>query len=302
MAYPNETSRSTKATPSGAPYTEVVLSLNGDRCIVCIPDAYSTLSEPVQVVKAHGFTGTENIINGNFAPCRNAILDAGWIVSSSFARGDAWGNDAAQQAYVDLATWVDTNVVDTAHVLLHGSSMGGLTMLLVYANDLLIKTRACVVVDAALNLAADYAIGSFQASMETAYGFSGSGGYAAATAGHDPLLLPSARFVGKRVQLSASYDDTLIIQEDHTDQFLSTFAGVPAAMDLVQTTGGHVTPGHYQPEPTMAFYESSVSRGVVTPLNVMDGLVWVWDAEKGKAWPARPRIWDPYTEQFQPVH
>ena len=260
MTYPGETARESRTTASSVAYTAVTVSIGGDEARIHIPNDRLDVA-PVNgnlCIVMHGHNGAATIIDGNVASTRDELIDLGYVVASAYAAGNAWANNAAQNAYLALHDFCRDYVVTPQHVVLHGSSMGGLTAAVMYANDVIPNIRAAAIIDPAVSL--QYAFGKepYKSAIKTAYGFTNDADYATATAGHDALLIPGALYSGKRFQVFASYDDTSIEQEFNADLFISAFTGY-AFLDFVQCTGAHVAASHYQPAETVPFYQSAIS-------------------------------------------
>lgn len=260
---PGETSRTARTTAAGTPFIDIAFTLNGDACRALVPTGYDTVSDPVVFVALHGHGGTQATIDGaGITPRRDHYLDLGHVWVSSNAKGNAWATDAAQQAYVDVATWADTNLRVSTHQVLHGASMGGLTAALMYARGLMSKVVCAILVDPAVNLAYAHGKAPYQAAIRTAYGIAGDGSdYAAKTAGHDAVLRAPADFTGKRLQLSASPADTSIAKTANADVFMTNMAGAPRLLQLVATTGPHVDPANYPLQPFVEFVDAALGLG-----------------------------------------
>lgn len=254
MVYPNEQSRLTKSTGVTS-YTEVALLLDGDPCLVAIPPV---LSGQVLLV-AHGHSGDETTINNvRMVEIRNRMLERGWIVASSYAKGNSWGNDAGQAAYVLLWAWIVTNL-GTTGTLLFGQSMGACILALVKAGGAITDALGLVTIDGALNLAVAHASASYRSAIRTAYGIASDGSdYSTKTAGHDPCLISPAGFTGARLLVEASTGDTAIPKTTHSDVFVAHITGYPAQLSRLTGTGVHVAVENYFPEAVEAFAMSTL--------------------------------------------
>lgn len=255
MPYPDEVARLSKTTANGTAYVEVELLLDGDACLVCIPTEDAT----VLLLCAHGHSGDESTINGvRMVETRDRFLDRGWIVASSYAKGNSWGNQAGQDAYALLSDWVHTQF-PIADTVLHGQSMGGLIMALVYASGAIADARGMVSIDGALNLAVAHASASYRGAIRTAYGIAADGSdYATKTAGHDPCLIDPAGYDGRRLLIEASTGDTAILKTSHSDVFVEHITGHPAQLSQLTGTGAHVAVENYFPEEVETFAVSTL--------------------------------------------
>lgn len=255
MVYPNEVSRLTKATANGTSYVEVTLTLDGDTCLVCVPSDTATKL----LLCAHGHSGDQTTINNvRMITTRDRMIDQGWIVAASYAKGNSWGNDAGQSAHVLLSTWAHAQFPITDTVL-HGQSMGGLIMALIYANGTITDARGLVTIDGAVNLAVAHASASYRSAIRTAYGIASDGSdYSTKTIGHDPCLIDAGGYTGKRLLIEASTGDTAIPKTSHSDVFVTHITGYPAQLSRLTGTGVHVAVENYFPEAVEAFALSTL--------------------------------------------
>lgn len=280
MTYPGETSRSTKTTGSGASYTEVLLTIGSDACVLAIPSN----ATPTLMLCAHGFNGSEQTINTTqMVATRDSMLASGVTLLASNATGNGWGNDASINALVAAWQWARTNL-RTAATILHGQSMGGLIMANIVSRGLITDAICFVSIDGALNLDAVYKSSTtYAASIRTAYGIAADGSdYATKTAGHDPCLMSSSLFARWRIFLSASTADTSVSKVNNTDVFATRLGAQPKV--LLQYTGNqeHVFPGNYFPAEVQAFANAALGAA---------NLVKCWD-QTGVRWiPAPVKVW-----------
>lgn len=265
MTYPGEISRSTKSTALGTSYVETVVNPfgSGDSLLVCVPAAVADGADVTVMLCAHGHNGSEQTINNpQMLSTRDKALDKGWLVISAYAHGNAWANDTALADYARIPTWVGQTWT-IAHLLLHGQSMGALTMANFYSRRLARKIRGMVGIDGAYNLAQAYSQSAYRPSIRAAYGIASDGSdYAAKTAGHDATLLPPATFTGRRLFVSASPADVAIPKVSHSDVFVAMLGTEPADLEVVEGTGGHVTSPNYFPSAAHAFFDEAIANAV----------------------------------------
>lgn len=266
MAYPGETSRTAKATALGTAYVEAVVSNAGDSLLVCVPASVADGAGVTVMLCAHGHNGSEQTINNTqMISTRDKALDKGWVVISAYAHGNAWSNQTALADYARVPTWVgQTWTLD--HLLLHGQSMGALTMANFYSRRLAPKIRGMVGIDGAYNLAQAHSQGTYAPSIRAAYGIAADGSdYAAKTAGHDATLLAPSTFTGRRLFVSASPNDTAIPKASHSDVFVSMLGSAPVDLEAVQGTGEHVTSANYFPTAAHAFFDEAIANAEADP-------------------------------------
>jgi hypothetical protein len=268
MVYPGEISRSSKSTALGTSYVEAVVDPFGvgDTLLVCVPASVADGADVTVMMCAHGHNGSEQTINNSqMVSTRDKALDKGWLVISAYAHGNAWSNDTALADYARIPTWVgETWTLE--HLLLHGQSMGALTMANFYSRRLATKIRGMVGIDGAYNLAQAYSQATYKPSIRAAYGIaSDDSDYAEKTAGHDATLLEATTFTGRRLFISASPADTAIPKVDHSDVFVAMLGSEPADLEVVEGTGGHVTSPNYFPTSAHAFFDEAILNAVDDP-------------------------------------
>jgi hypothetical protein len=200
------------------------------------------------VILNHQASSTEAVFTE--AAEQNAVLttlvEADYVVAISrqwtpTAFENSWGNDDAIQANVDLYNFAVSNFqVDTSRVAMVGFSMGGLSTMLAFPDGRIpLKGAACF--DCVLDLAHVYANG-FSASINTAYSITGvsPNTYSEKTAGHDPRLLATTTFTGKRFAFFANTDDSIINFTQNTFDFQAQIASVATEETITTGTGGHL--------------------------------------------------------------
>jgi hypothetical protein len=200
------------------------------------------------VILNHQAAQTEYVFSTVGEPQR-AVLDAliaqDYIVIASrqwtpSAFENSWGNDDALQANVDLYNYAVANYnVDTSRVAMVGFSMGGISTMVAF-DDGRIPLDGAACFDCALDLEHVYANG-FSSAINAAYQIGGAGGtYAAATSGHDPRLLATTGFSGKRFAFFANTDDSIINFTENTFDFQAQIASVATEETITTGTGGHL--------------------------------------------------------------
>lgn len=254
MTLAGEVSSTARTTPTGTPYAKVVVvnPANSDTYWCYVP------ASPPSVVMfaAHGAGGSENYIE-NYAPAAIPLaMDRGWAIVCPRGIGAGWGNDASLGYYVAAQTWA-TAQWGQHHALLHGGSMGGQTVALLAASGLVSNLAGWAAYDGAVSLSYAYGAG-FSGQINTAYGIPAES-YAAATAGHDPVLRAAADYAGQRVLLVHSTGDTTITKVSNSDVLYALIAGV-ANVTYLTTTGGHSTANTgFLPVESDAFFAAAVA-------------------------------------------
>lgn len=180
-------------------------------------------------------------------PTMIALRDAGFATMTCDFHGNNWGNQAAINDLADLLAWVTAGVT-VGPVLLFGASMGGLASLNALHRGALASydVRGWYGTMPACNLAVAYAVptNNFTTQIRTAYGFASDAGYAAATAGYDPVLAGSS-FPLIRYRFLASPEDTLVTKEGHTDVMREALPDGVRENSLLVTSGAHGHISHW---------------------------------------------------------
>ncbi|MBI1857186.1 alpha/beta hydrolase [Candidatus Saccharibacteria bacterium] len=214
---------------------------------VCVPKAYDSRTPSPVVIYHHG-VGEDS--NGPFSEVVKrafiqSLVDAGYIVASTLAGSNNWGNDAGINAYVNLYQYLrDHFAIGPVHHL--GQSMGGLSATLTLAARK-VPAASLALIYPATNLAASYANASFTAGINTAYGISGD--YAAKTAGHDPALMAGTAFRGVPVWGIASTDDVTMNKAANLDAFVTAVTPYAAEVTTLTSTGTHGDASNFSATP-----------------------------------------------------
>lgn len=181
------------------------------------------------VVYAHGSGQTaESIRDRDHAHLMADLLNAGYVVASSDAAGNAWGNPASVQDYVDLVTEV-RNTRKIGGVFVIGESMGGLPSLQLL--DRISGVQAWV--------------GIFPVTdARTVDG-------AEATAAVAPVAV---RNTGVPLLMFASPDDTRVPKAQNADVFAATMRAKGATVSVVSTRGNHGDPSNFDSARIVEFF------------------------------------------------
>lgn len=241
----------------------------GRAVMVLVPNAnsavpYNSGTATPFVMYHHGAAEDEDALltDALKADVVEALIDAGYVCAGISAYGDNWGNQAACDAYPDLLKFVDDRY-NLSHVLFLSQSMGGLTGLLSLSQHKIPGVIAWAGIYPACNLAAIYAAGAFASAIDTAYSCT-STTYAAKTNGHDPCLKWGKAFRNVYTRFYASPSDATITKADNTDVFQALIAGSCYESTVVECTGAHGDPSHFQPADLVAFYERALASPPAT--------------------------------------
>lgn len=237
----------------GASLSIVTTNLGGQVNEFVLPPGWNSSSTNPLIVVFHEFGETHADVLGTYTPrdiMFTNIINQGWILASSDAHGNNWGNQAALDDYVQTLTFALTNYHITPNkVVAYCGSMGGLPSLLTVLNRTGVKTNyhGWFGVYPVCNLSAIYTNTSnfYQSSVNAAYNIPGGGNYATQTAGHEPGFISNTNLFGSAFLFSASVSDTIAIQSQNTDLERASIVGPPVENTLFQATGAHADASHY---------------------------------------------------------
>lgn len=190
-----------------------------------------------------------------------ALIDAGYICCG-IATGNNWGSQTACNYYPDLYYTVDL-YYNLSYTIFLSQSMGGLTGLLCLAQNEVPGVIAWAGIYPAVNLGAIYTEGTFASAIDTAYSCT-STTYDAKTYGHDPCLKWGKAFRNAPMRFYASPDDVTIVKSTNTDVFQAIISSSCSESTIVECTGAHGNPSHFQPADLVAFYERALANPVAT--------------------------------------
>lgn len=237
-------------------------TIYGQNIMVLVPNSnaaipYNSANPTPVVLYVHGAgedqTGlvTESV---KFS-CRDALLDAGYILAGSAAHGSAnWGNQASVSDYTALEKYVRDNY-NVQAVALWGQSMGGLDALSVVSQGQFTVTGVLLTYPVC-NLANLYGLWA-TSDISTAYGITGSGiyTYANQTYGFDPALRTASAYRDIPMRFYASASDTVVPKAQNTDVLHSVVSASRTEADIVVCSGDHGHASHFVPSEYVAFFQ-----------------------------------------------
>ena len=221
----------------GAPRT-VELTVGGQPAAAIVP---ATRSPRGLVIYLHGYGGDHRSLQRGADEARVAqrLVAEGYVVAASDAHGDAWGNAASQQAYVDLAAQL-TRRYATPRTFLWAVSMGTVAALQLLAHDRIPRlaglAAVCPVTD--LGFVVD---SEFQPLVRQAYGGR------LPTGTENPALLPAEDFRGDHIRFYVASHDQTVPTELNAGEFTPR-VGPVADVTIVPCQGGHIDPSCFQPD------------------------------------------------------
>lgn len=263
---------------AGPKYTRIDATdtITGQNIMVLVPNSnaavpYNAANPTGVILYLHGSgenqTGlvTETV---KFA-CRDALLDAGYILAGTNAHGNNWGNQSSVDDHAALEKYVRANY-NVKGVALWGQSMGGLDALSVVAQGK-IPVLGALLAYPVCNLANLYSLGGFTSAINTAYGITGTGNatYANLTYGMDPVLKPASAFRDTPMRFYASAGDTTVPKANNTDALIAIVGASRAEASLVVCSGNHGDASHFVPSEYVAFFDRVFrSRACTITVNV----------------------------------
>lgn len=237
-----------------------------------LPAGYSTSNEYPLLVYHHGAgqnhasTLTEPL-NTNLIV---SIVNAGWIVASSDAHLENWGNQNSVDDMEEVIAYALTNYsVKRKGVVIMSQSMGGLDGLVTLTNRASgVNTNIVgwVGVYPVCSLSNMFFHSIYTADIRTAYGIAGDNSdYDSKTDGHDPVnQLPGSAYAGLRMRWYASPSDTVVTKVANTDAMRAKVAPYVLENELIVCSGDHGDPSHFQPADTIPFLNRNLSYWVTT--------------------------------------
>ena len=177
------------------------------------------------------------------------LLDDGYLVASSDAAGENWGNQAGLDAYTALQSYLVTNYAPTKTAIF-SQSMGGCTGLLAASTGftgLCAWFGICPVCSLSSMFAAN--AGTYAGAIRTAYGIAGDGSdYASKTSGFDPALKSASLFNRLPMRFWSSSGDTVVGKTTNSDAMATLVSGSKAESTNVACTGDHGDTSHFDPQ------------------------------------------------------
>lgn len=231
-----------------------------ERALIGTPANYDARKPLPWVIYAHGYGDTaENSMNQMLAiqPVLNALINAGYGVAASDFGGTAnWGNPGSIQTMDELYRHL-RDAYNVGPIVLMGHSMGGLVTLSALANRTVPGIAGWVGVEPVVSLAGMYnhaTVAEYRTTISNAYGIAADGSnYAAKTSGYDPALRKASDFRGVPMLMFASPADTAVVKTQNSDVLQAKVQPLQPDVTVVQATGGHVDPSHFQPDVVVAF-------------------------------------------------
>ena len=228
-------------------FTTVDTTAGGYTVKILIPDNYVSSA----VVYHHGVGENAGSLTSDTlkAGVVDRLLTDGYLLASSSAAGDNWGNQAGLDAYTALQAYLVTNYAP-AKTAIFSQSMGGCTGLLTAANGFA-GLCAWFGIYPVCNLANMFGgnSGTYASSIRSAFGIAGDGSdYASKTSGFDPALKSASLFNRLPMRFWSSPGDTVVNKTNNSDAMATLVAASKAESTNVLCTGDHGHTSHFDPQ------------------------------------------------------
>jgi acetyl esterase/lipase len=252
------------------------IDANGQAIRIQLPPNYDSLQPCPLIVYCHGAGQTSVDIGPHTAlslPMMQALNNAGYIVASSTAHGNTWGNATALNDYQTLYRYVRDHY-NIGPVIIGGQSMGGIAAMNLVASRKIPGVSGIMLFEPAFSLQSMYYSPTdpydLIPQIAAAYGItgasSGAGSYAVQTAGFDPALLSGYSFLGLPVWTTGSPSDTVVPFSANEQVLMTNLTPYAASVTYFATTGDHADPSTFA-TPSQASVLASLTGwlGAVAP-------------------------------------
>lgn len=261
MAYPDEQSRSAHVTASNVAFDDIVINPYGSGITsrLIVPRSLQPAAPTVLVLVAMG-TGDNSslLMHSRFAPTRDGMVERGWIMMSTDTHNnESWGNDTSLADFRRCFDWASDNF-DITCVLLHGLSMGGITVADLALKHMIPTMAGWVSIDGALSFDQFFQAGNpDKTGLYNAYGATDEASFLIKSEGHDPCKVPATLFTGQRAFIEDAVNDTVIDNAINSTRFIQRMQGI---MDITffDGGGGHVSTQNFAADKVLPWCDASV--------------------------------------------
>jgi pimeloyl-ACP methyl ester carboxylesterase len=236
---------------------------NGVSTWAMLPTAYNPQNATPWIIYNHGFGQTIDSIVTNAPQYEfvESLAAAGFVVVASQYRNLAcWGDMECAEDIANLQTLWRSRLNLLPQPFVIGESMGGIVTWNAISHGTL-KPLAVVGIYPACNLAAMYTNSVFVPTIQTAYGFTSSEGYAAATNGFDPMLTRPSTFVRMPIQIWASNSDHVVVRSQNENPFASAINAAGGSVIIHTSQGEHGDPSNFDAPAVISFFSSLGLQG-----------------------------------------
>lgn len=233
-----------------------------DALRVDVPPQYDPRAAAPIVLYCHGSgRDASDIGNANTAAMVRALTAAGYVtVVPSMGGTDPWGNPASVASLLSAYQYVRDHYA-MGPILLVGASAGVLTALTALRQRNLPGVVGLYAMYGATNLRYQYDNNpTHTASIEAAFGFSGSANFDAATAGSDPQQGPGWIYRGIPMRFTASMADTTVDATNNTLLFAAKAEPYGPEASVLIGSGAHGDPSLTVTADALAFFDRCLNR------------------------------------------
>jgi alpha-beta hydrolase superfamily lysophospholipase len=230
--------------------------VNGVSTWAILPESYNAQNATPWVIYDHGFGETIDIITANYPQSAfvESLATAGFVVVASEYRNVAcWGNMDCDEDIANLETLWRSQLTLWPQPFVIGESMGGIVTWNAIAHGVL-KPLAAVGIYPACNLANMYSRKVFAPTIQSAYGFTSTAGYSAATKGSDPMLDPPSIFADIPILIWASRSDTVVRRSQNEDPFADAINAAGGSVTINTSRGRHGDPSNFDAPAVISFF------------------------------------------------
>lgn len=226
-------------------YTIVDDVAGGEDIRILEPDVYNNKALIYFHGRGEDYRGTtEDSLKAGII---DRVTNDGWLVASSTAGGNLWGNDTSLTAYLALQTYLEANY-DTDDIVFFTQSMGGLAGLRAAASGNYPKLRGCFNIYPATDVVNVYDTNvGFQSEILTAWSAANRSALVTAVATKNPIALSGNAFANLAMKFYASKDDTVVTKSGNTDPMIAILASYARECESSVCCGNHGDATHFQP-------------------------------------------------------
>lgn len=230
-------------------YSTVNTTAGGQTIKVLVPTGWANGGKCV--VYHHGRTELASHLTSDTdkSGIVNRLTDDGYLMASSDAGGDHWGNQTSLDAYAALKTYLDANYAPSAYAY-WAQSMGGLSALNSIANGAVVAGfYGAFPVCSLANMFNNNVGATYPPSIRTAYGIASDGSdYSTKTSGFDPLLRSASLYARIPMRFVHSAGDTVVTKAENSDAMSAHLVGSKAERDVIPHTGNHGNSSVHKPQ------------------------------------------------------